>query len=322
MQLELRHLNVVLSVAAAGSISRAAAQLKIAQSGLTAQLQRIEQELGGTLFTRGSGGVALTELGEHVAVHAREVIGRFDSLLETSRVLAQHDEPSSPVQVCGMLGPVVPMLVAAVREVLPDRELSTRLEHRAETVHELLRSGELDVAVVADLPESALPLPAGVTSRALCTEPAFAGLAVDHPLADRPELRLADLAEDDWVTVAEPGLGRQFRLACQDAGFAPHCPHQGADLATAAMLVQSGHAVSVFYPTPLPLPGVVLRPLVGDPLRRRLSLVWRDSSPVAEEVDEIHTRLRKRYRGLIADHPAYARWWADHDDPADALSDR
>ncbi|NUT94306.1 MAG: LysR family transcriptional regulator, partial [Saccharothrix sp.] len=63
MHMELRHLHVVLTVAEAGSISRAASSLKIAQAGLTAQLRRIERGFGGPLFLRRSDGVELTELG-------------------------------------------------------------------------------------------------------------------------------------------------------------------------------------------------------------------------------------------------------------------
>jgi DNA-binding transcriptional LysR family regulator len=46
VKLDLRHLEVVIAVADAGSISRAAAALKIAQPGLSAQLRRIERGVG------------------------------------------------------------------------------------------------------------------------------------------------------------------------------------------------------------------------------------------------------------------------------------
>ncbi len=151
-------------------------------------------------------------------------------------------------------------------------------------------------------------------ARELVTEPAFVALAADHPLAHRPRLRLADLADQEWVTVRERlgGLGAHFRLACEAAGFTPRCHHVGADLATAAMLVRSGHAVAALYPQSLPVPGTVLRPLVDHPLRRELTLVWHAHSAVAGVIGDIHAKVRKSYHEMVSSHPAYRTWWAAH----------
>ncbi|AHH95615.1 LysR family transcriptional regulator [Kutzneria albida] len=312
MQVELRHLQVVLSVAEAGSISRAAIQLRIAQSGLTAQLQRIEQEFGGPLFARNPAGVELTELGEHVVCRSRELLGQFDDLLETSRLLTNTDQPASPVLVTGPLGPVVAMLACAVRESLPDREQVTSLERTFESLNEVLRSPEFDVGVVPELAELAVHLPAGLVTRPLVEESAFVGLSSSHPLADRAELRLAELAGQDWVMPEEKlsGLSPGLRLACEEAGFTPRCRHTGADLATALMLVRSGNAIGAFYPTGVHSPGMVLRPLVGNPLRRKLVLAWRSGSPVAEVIDHVHETVVKRYQTLVHGHPVYSQWQA------------
>lgn len=52
MNVELRHLRVVVLVAEAGSVGRAARWLKVSQPSLTAQLKRIESAFGGELFER------------------------------------------------------------------------------------------------------------------------------------------------------------------------------------------------------------------------------------------------------------------------------
>src|SRR5438445_1950696 len=164
MQVELRHLQVIRSVADAGSISRAATQLRIAQSGLTAQVQRIEQELGGALFRRTPSGVALTELGEHVVARARDVLAQFDDLVESTRLLAVRDEPQTAIRVCGPLGPLTPMLASAVRELLPDREQLTRIAHTPDVLNEVLQADEFDIAVCGQQPAVPIQLPAGLRS--------------------------------------------------------------------------------------------------------------------------------------------------------------
>lgn len=52
MELEVRHLRALCAIADTGSLHRAARELGVAQPSLSTQLRRIEQELGGELFTR------------------------------------------------------------------------------------------------------------------------------------------------------------------------------------------------------------------------------------------------------------------------------
>jgi DNA-binding transcriptional LysR family regulator len=311
MQVELRHLQVIRSVADAGSISKAAVKLRIAQSGLTAQVRRIEQELGGPLFRRTNGGVALTELGEHVVTRARDVLAQFDLLVETTKLLALREEPHDSIRVVGPLGPVTPMLACAVREILPDREQVTRLTHTHESFNDVLHSDEFDVGLLAQQPELPLQPPDGLCTRNLVNETVYIALSVSHRLADRQALRLSDLADEDWVLPEEKlsGLNPCLRLACEEAGFTPRCRHLGADLATAAMLVRGGHAIAAFYPNAINVQGMVLRPLVGNPLQRTLQLVWRPDSPPGAVIDLLHAKVLKHYQSLVHDHPVYATWW-------------
>src|SRR5258708_34483389 len=60
-RMELRSLAYFARIAELGSITRAAAHLRLAQPALTRHVQRLEEELGGALFTRANRGVRLTE---------------------------------------------------------------------------------------------------------------------------------------------------------------------------------------------------------------------------------------------------------------------
>ena len=72
MDLEVRHLRMIVVVAESGSVTKAAASLGLAQPALTAQLNRIDRALGGCVFTRDRQGARPTELGELVLRHARD----------------------------------------------------------------------------------------------------------------------------------------------------------------------------------------------------------------------------------------------------------
>src|SRR5439155_1224464 len=62
--MELRHLRTIAAVARHGSFSRAAEELHLAQSAVSQQIRRLEQELGVEVFRRSSRSVELTPEGE------------------------------------------------------------------------------------------------------------------------------------------------------------------------------------------------------------------------------------------------------------------
>src|SRR4051794_41982469 len=64
--MELRQLAYVVAVAEDGSFTRAAAREHVAQPGVSAQVRRLQRELGQPLFERGPGPVTLTAAGAAV----------------------------------------------------------------------------------------------------------------------------------------------------------------------------------------------------------------------------------------------------------------
>ncbi len=289
--MELRHLHVVLTVAQAGSISRAASRMKIAQAGLTAQVRRIEASLGGPLFLRRNDGVELTELGRHVVLRAQDLVERFDDLLATSRKLAERGDAG--IRLGGVAGSPTALLVSVVREILPGTAQTTHVERGGDAVLELVSTGALDLAVVVEFPRTPLRFPKSVGVRGVVTERMLVGVPVGHRLSGRSEVLLSELAGEEWVVPDENHGGRlHLDLACEAVGFTPRCTHFGVDPAVAADLVRSTGAVAGFFPGH-DLPGVLLKPIIGNPVHRRIVLVWHND--VAEHVDDVHTGLLRAY---------------------------
>lgn len=300
--MELRHLHVVLTVAEAGSITRAASLLKIAQAGLTAQLRRIERGFGGPLFRRRTDGVELTELGRHVVLRSRDLVERFDDLLVTARKLAAEGDVTG-IRLGGVTGSLTPLLVGVVRSLLPSHPQTTHVERTSDAVLDLVRTGKLDLALVTEFPHSPLRIPEEVDCRTVVTEPMLVGIGVGHRLSARNEIRLSELADEEWAVSDESYGGRlNLHLACEAAGFTPRCAHFGVDPASAAELVRSAHTVACFFPTGHDLPGVLLKPIVGNPVHRRVTVVWRRDRAVAEFVDEIHAALLRAYQERVWGH--------------------
>ncbi|GAB3961475.1 LysR family transcriptional regulator [Actinoallomurus acanthiterrae] len=283
MDIALRHLRIVLTVAEAGSISRAATTLKIAQSGLTTQLKRIEQGFGGPLFRRRADGVVPTELGVHVLGRAQEILDEFGDLITTARTLARPAEPPEAIALGGVDGPWVLRIAGLVQDRFPRHEQLTYLESSSQAVLDLLRTEKIALAVVSEFPDVVAPSLREFKGRDLDTEPVLVGLAPTHRLAHRRAVALEDLARETWVAPGDrsDGLGLSLRIACERAGFTPRFRYFGADQATAAAIVSGGGAVGVFPATGGSWPGLVTKPLGDGRLWRRTRLAWTAGSPLA-----------------------------------------
>src|SRR4051794_10029464 len=76
-QLESRHLDAILAIAEEGTVTRAAARLRVTQPALSRQLLEIEARLGVRLFQRTARAMRPTEPGARLTVIAREVLERL-----------------------------------------------------------------------------------------------------------------------------------------------------------------------------------------------------------------------------------------------------
>ncbi|HVP03351.1 MAG TPA: LysR family transcriptional regulator [Solirubrobacteraceae bacterium] len=177
--MDLRHLRYFVTIAEERSFTRAAERLWVAQPGLSAQIRRLEAELGVQLFTRHVRGVSLTDAGELFLERARATLAAAESAAAIGRELSEGITGSLRLGISAEAAwPGAPQLLATVVRELPGIELST-VEAYGGALWRELRNGRLD-AVLA---------PAGLCSgdlRAvtLGTEPWTVLLAAEHPLAD------------------------------------------------------------------------------------------------------------------------------------------
>ena len=103
----------------------------------------------------------------------------------------------------------------------------------------------------------------------LLDDPLLAVLPVDHPLAGREDLQLADLAADTWVDPPAGSEARRLLLqVCSRAGFIPRVAFESDEYTTVAQLVAAGAGVALIPEMALGVPpeGVLVRALAGPPL--------------------------------------------------------
>ncbi|MEV6524419.1 LysR family transcriptional regulator [Longispora sp. NPDC051575] len=311
MNIDLRHLQILVAVADAGSIRGAATRLRLAQPSLTRQLHRIETALGGAVFDRTPHGVVPTATGTKTLDQARRVLADLDRMW-TGAAEILHQLPSRPARVGGVVGAFTDALVPA-SEAVGDAPVTSHGDPMVSRLVDQLAAGQLDAAVLHEFPGFTLRLPPSLGTRHLITEPIFVGVAEEHPLAQRSELDLAELAPRTWALPRDDdgGLHASFHRACADAGFTARVRHWTTDSAAVAPLVAAG-AVCGLYPTTYVLPGMRAMPLAGAPLRRRVLLAWRRDSFVHDRTEEFVAHLYRSYAAIVRHRPAYRDWWAAH----------
>ncbi|MGY1498346.1 LysR family transcriptional regulator [Streptomyces sp. QTS52] len=309
MELEVRHLRVLNAIADAGSISRAAAALGFTQPALTAQLQRIERLLGGSLFIRDGNGSRPTAFGAMVLAHAHGILTAHEDLMRDVRQRGPDDSDLTALRLGSIPGPLTAVLVTTARRLLPRAEITLHTCDTEEEQLELLATGRLDFGLVVDYPEYELALRPGLSDALLAVEPVFVLISEGHPLTGRPDIPLRDLSGEAWLVGENKDvrMRAQFRAACRRAGFAPRRV-QRLSASVVFPLVGQGHGVALAHPLVTEREGVVARPLTGDPMGVRQRLVWAASSPLAEHAPALHDALTKAYWAEARRARVYWEW--------------
>jgi DNA-binding transcriptional LysR family regulator len=309
MELEVRHLRVLCAIAETGSLTRAAAALRLTQPGLSAQLRRIETMLGGQLFDRSGAGMAPTALGEVVLTRARAVLPALDDLLGVAALTARAERAPLRFRIGSVNAPLIGGVIDAVRELYPGAQVVSREQGSPLPLVEDVAEGRLEAAVVGDSPGYELAPRPGVVLTPIVTEPLFVAVPASHPLAGCPEIDLADLADDDWVT-PRPDNDRTLEYwstTLAIAGRRMRVLHE-AEGRLLLEIVRTGHAVSLCQATFEEVPGIAVRPIVGDPLWYRHVLAWHQDGPLAAYGARLAEGADSAYQAAAARSTAHRNW--------------
>lgn len=201
-----RDLEHFLAVVEHGSIGRAAEAVGITQSGLTKSIQRLEQDVGASIFERLPRGTRPTELGRHLVQHARLVCADLRNARNELRSLSEGLSGTLTIGAGpSWLRRLLPTAIA--RFIAKRPAVHIRVEGGFNAgLKELLKLGELDFVIAAcDEMES----DSGITVRPLTYDEIGVVARADHPLAKIPDLNLADLDAYGWILPPKDMLQRQ-----------------------------------------------------------------------------------------------------------------
>jgi molybdate transport repressor ModE-like protein len=287
MELEVRHLRVLVAVADHGSVTKAAAALGLSQPSLSSQLRRIERVMGAPLFERSRGGMVPTDLGRKVLAKARSVLADMADL--RTHNTATGDNAPVELRIGSMPGPllaaIIPHIVRLYAQCGP-LTVRTHTDGSAAALLRAVQQNRLDAALLMETEGYTTQTPEGLKRIVLVpVEPIFVALSEQHPLAAKEIVDLGDLAGERWVCDPTDDFGTAYlRKACRDAGFEPNIAYEASDTSSARGFVSSGQCVFLAQAPFQEGHGIVVRPLAGDPLVQSRDLVWSDRSPVDKDL--------------------------------------
>lgn len=275
--MELHQLRYVLAVVRAGSFTRAAEELFLAQPSLSVQVRKLEKELGVELFRRLGRRVELTAAGEAFLEHVEPALFHLEQARTQALAVRNVERGRVAIGVLPSVGAaLLPGVLADYRCAHPNVEVRLTEHNVSAEFERMVQTGKLDLAVI----RSPWGRP-GVTGRILVREPMVAMLPADHRLAGRPGLDLDELAGDDFVGMHRGyGLRELMEAVCLRHGFSPRVTVETSQLSVLCGMVRSGIGVAVVprlaatgYHTAVPL---------RDPEAfRELGVVWRDAGQLA-----------------------------------------
>jgi DNA-binding transcriptional LysR family regulator len=196
VDLDTRLLRAFVAVAEELNFTRAAERLFVAQQALSSQVRQLESRLGVKLFDRTTRKVSLTDAGERLLPHAVATLAALDGGMSELEAARRAEGATLRVGLSGTaMVPAAGETMRRFAKLHPDVELvvsNTGLNEPAAG----LREGRVDVAFVRP------PfVDDGLSMVTVLTEPRYAVLPQDHPLASREYVRPEDVVDEPWIWV-------------------------------------------------------------------------------------------------------------------------
>ena len=274
--MELRQLVYFEAVARCGGFTRGAEELHVAQPAVSAQIRRLERELGVALLTRTTRRVTISEAGKLFLARTRRVLAELEAAQDDVADVAAVLRGRVVVGATGVFGRFdLPTALAGFAGRFPAVALSLHTGLLSDLVAEL-GAGAADL-VLGPLEPG---LPTVCTTHPLVSD-RLALLAAPSRVPGRPPVDLAELAGDPFVALP---LGTGPRTALEAAVPGVRVPFEVSDAAHVRALVAAGVGLALMPASSGEGPGPEVevcdvRPAVAHP---PFGLVWHEPlSPAA-----------------------------------------
>ena len=291
--MELRQLEYFVAVAEEANFTRAAERILVAQPAVSAQIARLERELGQPLLDRSCRQVRLTAAGEAALPFARQ------ALRAVADVRTAVDEVGDLVRGSVTIGTVtahnvdMPALLAAFHSAHPAVEITLGTDD-SDALIDGVQSGRLDL-VIASVGSDEVP--EGLAIEVATDEALEVVVADGDPWARRRSVPVSALVDRPLIALpVGTGIRRRLDDACSAAGFAVRVAFEAGTPIELAELAERGLGAAIVpQSVSRSRPGlhaISIRP----ELRGRLVLAWRAAAPISPAARALVDLAREHVR--------------------------
>jgi DNA-binding transcriptional LysR family regulator len=176
--IEIRQLRALLAVVEHGSLSRAAAALKLAQSTMSETIASLDRAIGTPVLVRRRGGhrLQLTAAGSALIPHARNVVRELHGAMQSVSSVAPQARARVDVMTVESLSTyLLPGILAAARKRWPNTRFGVMVAP-CTTIRTAARDGECDLGLLLE------ELPLDASSRSVVEGSGFVEVVGEVPL--------------------------------------------------------------------------------------------------------------------------------------------
>ena len=236
--METARCRAFLAAAETGSFSRAAEMLRYTPSGVNQLVTALEKEIGFSLFSRSTKGVALTANGQLLLPVIREILHQEDKLFELSAQMNGLLIGTVTIAAYSSIATHwLPAVIGAFQRDYPQIHVNL-LEGIWQEVAQWLDDRTADIGFLSyqeDMPYDWIPL---------AEDPMLALLPKDHPLARAKAYPLANCAVDRFIMPAK-GCDDDLMALFHRTGIVPNVQFTTLESFSVMSMVEQGLGVSV-----------------------------------------------------------------------------
>jgi DNA-binding transcriptional LysR family regulator len=256
--------RVLLALKELGNFTEVGEKLGITQSAVSHALASVEKEIGITLFHRDRRGVVLTEGGQRILDHVREIVGRVDRIKEEASSLSGLKIGKINVGTLQSAAiRIIPGVVGVMRQKYPGIEISV-FEGTDQEIHEWILSETVEMGILTAPCQDLETIP-------LITDRMFGIVPEKHPLAEQKSLSLDQLASEPIIRSLGT-CGTNVAFGFSKAGVTPGLKTiEARNISTVSAMVRSGagSAIMAWLAVPRDLTGIRMIP-IDPPLFRQI----------------------------------------------------
>ncbi|MGN7438736.1 MAG: LysR substrate-binding domain-containing protein [Alcanivorax sp.] len=292
--MNFRDLEYVVEASKCLSFSKAAEICNVSQPSLSAQIKKLEAEVGVDLFIRSNRRIYLTSFGESFVSKAKEILSVREGIYALSH---QAQNPlEGRITLGGILtvAPYVfPKIVKGLRQEAPKIQLSLK-EAKTEDLLMGILDGTVDAAILS------LPTDDHVfESRVLFSESFYIAVSKDHELASKACISEKDLEGRDLILLEEGHCFRSQALdVCYSSSARENDMFNATSLETIRHFVAEGGGVTLMPAMArMPNDGIVYIPMDKGKFSRDIGVVWRKSSNKTPQIEKLLSVVEGVYQG-------------------------